>query len=271
MQPTTEQRLNYARDGGFKAPGLLTPDQMAQARACFDWGLANPGPLAVTLYGGTAQAHYVDNMNPGAWEAGLGAFVREVPFADYVAELWGSEHVWYFAEELFAKGGGRGGEIGCSPWHQDSSYVPLHGRHWVNLWISFEPLPARNSIALVRGSHRGPRYNGPSYRDPEDPTHPLYRDADLPRLPNVEADLARDAAAWDVISWDTEPGDVIVFHPCALHGGAPVDAATPERNTLVLRFFGDDATYRSLPRETGLVDDPTDGAPFRGRRFRQLR
>ena len=114
-------------------------------------------------------------MNPGAWQAGLNALVNEVPFADYLAELWGSEHVWYLAEELFAKGGNHGGKLANSPWHQDSSYVPIHGQHWVNMWISFEPLPARNSIAVVRGSHRGKRYNGTSYSDPDNPTKPLHR------------------------------------------------------------------------------------------------
>ena len=271
MLPSAEQKQSYARDGGFRARGFLTPDQLARARDRFDWGMANPGPLAVTVYRGTAHAHYVDNMNPGAWEAGLQAFVDEVPFADYLAELWGSEHVWYFAEELFAKGGNHGGTLGNSPWHQDSSYTPIHGQHWVNMWISFEPLPARNSIAIVRGSHRGKRYNGSSYRDPDDPTQPLHRDSDLPLLPDIEADLARDPASWEVVSWDTDPGDVIAFHPCALHGRAPVDATTPARNTLVLRFFGDDATYRSLPGKNPLVDDLTDGAPFRSRRFHQLR
>ena len=109
------------------------------------------------------------------------------------------------------------------------------------------------------------------YSDPDNPTKPLHRDSDLPILPDIEANLARDPASWDVVSWDTEPGDVIVVHPCALHGRAPVDTATPERNTLVLRFFGDDATYPSLPMESRLADDPTDGAPFRSSRAHQLR
>ena len=273
MPPTDEQRQSYARDGGVKAPGFLNPSQLAQARACFDWGIANPSPVGVTIFRGTRHAHWVDAANPEAWQAGLKALVRSLPFADYLADLWGSGHIWYFAEELFAKRGGEpcapdGGKIADSPWHQDSSYIPLGGLHWANMWISFEPLPARNSLAFVRGSHRGTLYNG---IDPRDLVKPLYPDSDLPLLPDIEADLAGDSASWDVVSWDTEPGDVIVVHPGALHGRAPVDAVTPERNTIVLPFFGDDATYRPLPAgPRSLVDDPTDGAPFRSRRFPQL-
>ena len=83
-------------------------------------------------------------------------------------------------------------------------------------------------------------------------------------MPDIDADLARDPSAWDLVSFDCEPGDVIVFHPGAIHGGAPVDAATPERHTLALRFFGDNAVYNSLPHnDYTFINDQTDGAPFR--------
>lgn len=40
----------------------------------------------------------------------------------------------------------------------------------------------------------------------------------------------------------------VFLHPRSIHGGAHVDAQTPDRHTLVLRFFGDDSTFRELPR-----------------------
>jgi hypothetical protein len=69
----------------------------------------------------------------------------------------------------------------------------------------------------------------------------------LPRLPNIEVIRRQNPDAFDILSWATRPGDVVVVNPGALHGGAPVDAECPARHTLVLRFFGDDATYRPLP------------------------
>jgi hypothetical protein len=73
-----------------------------------------------------------------------------------------------------------------------------------------------------------------------------------------------------------------VLHPGTLHGGAPVDAAFPNRHTLVLRFFGDDATFSPLPHESrsGYARDGVlfknematlqPGAPFRSPVFRQV-
>ena len=79
----------------------------------------------------------------------------------------------------------------------------------------------------------------------------------------------------------------MVLHPGVLHSGAPVDASFKERHTLVVRFFGDDATYRSLPVPNN-SDTPAaqyldnyhvldsvrnlkDGEPFRAPFFTQLR
>lgn len=267
-EPSQEEQKVFSRDGVYVARGLLQPDQVSQARACFEWGVANPGPDAVTVFPGTQHEHYNQIFAPGSWEAGIGAFVRDAGFGDYAAKLWESQHCWYFGDEYFIKSGGT---VGNSPWHQDNSVIPSKGAHWVNFWISFESLPAHNSLGFVRGSHLGKLYNGAAYKDPDDPTQLLYPDSDFERLPDIDAELALDPNSWDVLSFEIEPGDVLVCHPCGLHGGAPVDEVTPERHTLALRFFGDDAIYSSLPNtDYYFLDDQTDGVPFRSEHLPQL-
>jgi len=68
-----------------------------------------------------------------------------------------------------------------------------------------------------------------------------------------------------------------------LHGGAPVDATFRNRHTLVLRFFGDDSFFLSLPSHSDNGFTPAgvlfvdqlehlkDGDPFRASCFKQLR
>lgn len=280
MKPTEDQKKAFAEEGGFVARGFLNPDQLKKARACFDWGIANPGRHADTVFPGTDHEHVIHNSNRGAYENGIKDLIHEAHFADYASELWGSEHVWYFSEELFMK---KGGKAGDSPWHQDTSVMPTRGAHWANFWISFDALPKKNCLSLVRGSDKGPLYNGTDYSDPDDPTKPLHPHSDLPRLPEISADLARDPSSWDVIAWDLEPGDVLVFHPGCLHGGAPVDSNTPDRHTLVLRFFGDEAYYHPLPNTfehtaAGMgdkawryLDSQVEGEPFRSKKHPQFR
>jgi ectoine hydroxylase-related dioxygenase (phytanoyl-CoA dioxygenase family) len=270
-------REAFRNDGAVLIEDHLDDEQLTRCREAFDWAVEHPGPNAFRIFDKTEQQTHNDNANPRAKER-LDALVRSLPFGQLFGELWGSEHVWYFAEEVFLKAGGKPGR---SPWHQDTSYLPWAGEHWANAWISFEALPKRNSLEVVRGSHRGVLHNGTTFANPNDPTEPLWAGDVLPRLPPIDAELAVDPNAYDVISWATEPGDVVVVHPGSLHGGAPVDAGCPNRHTIVFRFFGDDATFRPLPAtnmhyaRNGVlfVDEMAKlnaGDPFRSPVFQQL-
>jgi ectoine hydroxylase-related dioxygenase (phytanoyl-CoA dioxygenase family) len=239
-------RTAYREDGAVLIKGLLSRDDLARCRAAFDWAVANPGPNASAMYDGTEQRSHVDNCNQLA-KPRLDELVASLPLGRTFADLWGSENAWYFAEEIFLKSGGVGAR---TQWHQDTSYLPWDGLHWGNAWISFEAVPKANALEIVRGSHRGTRYDGPTFVDPDDPTMPLHGVAALPRLPDIEAERKADPNSWDILSWATEPGDVVILHPNSLHGGAPVDPSFPDRHTLVLRFFGDDATFYPLPEDS---------------------
>ena len=120
----------------------------------------------------------------------------------------------------------------------------------------------------MRGSHRGTLYNTSAF-DPDDETIPIYEG--LPTLPDIEGD--RDA--FDIVSWDVAPGDVLVFHPAMLHGGAPTHPGG-RRRTLTLRFFGRDAVYVERPGNgvapmvEGLHDRLRPGQPFRDDAFPSL-
>lgn len=231
----------YGYEGVIKLPGLLDDDLLGKCRDCFDWSLRNPSALAHVNYQGTEHQHHVDNFNPAAVEM-YHELVSAPVFAHTLAEILESEHVWYFAEEIFYRHGGKGGR---APWHQDFSYVPVAGRQWANLWISFEHLPRKNSLEVVRGSHLGPLYDGSDFMDPDNPTNPLHG-GDWKVLPDIERERAANPSSWDIVSYDIAPGDVLMLHPATLHGGAPVDGETPTRRTLVLRFFGDDAVFQPL-------------------------
>lgn len=271
-------RQAFREDGAVVVRGCLSREQVALCRAAFDWAVENPGPNATRMLRGTEHQSHVDNANPRA-KARLDELMMSLPFGRLFADLWGSKHVWYFAEEIFLKTGGR------SPrtlWHQDTSYLPWSGMHWGNAWISFESVPKQNALEIVRGSHRGTRYDGTNFADPNDPTQPLHGGDVLPRLPDIEAERKLNPDAYDVLSWATDPGDVVVLHPGSLHGGAAVDPAFPDRHTLVFRFFGDDATFSPLPdysrsgyaRNGILFNDEmaalVPGAPFRSPLFHQV-
>lgn len=235
-------------DGVVCVRNALDGKSLSLAQAAFDWSLAHPSPAA-NRYAGGEGTFYQDLANPKA-AAAYRELIERSNAADIAAALWGSDDVWFMYEQVFLK---EGGESRRTPWHQDSSYLPIDGSQIAVMWISFDPVAKDDSLEFVRGSHRGVMYDGSRF-DPKDDTAPIYGDGSLPRLPNIEAERSR----WDIVSWAVEPGDVLVFHPGVLHGGAATHRGT-RRRTLSLRFFGPDAVYASRPGMSGKrrpVDDP---------------
>jgi ectoine hydroxylase-related dioxygenase (phytanoyl-CoA dioxygenase family) len=262
-------------DGVVCVPGALDANALTLALAAYDWSLAHPSRAANT-YPGAEGTFYQDLANPRALPA-YRQLLNDSSVADIVAELWGEPDVWFMYEQVFLK---EGGESRRTPWHQDSSYLPVAGSELALMWISFDPVLREDSLEFVRGSHRRVMYDGSRF-DPVDDTAPIYGDGSLPRLPNIEAE--RDC--WDIVSWAVEPGDVVVFHPGMLHGGAPTHRGQ-RRRTLSLRFFGADAIYSQRPgmnQRRRVVDDPeasvfarlpvdmSPGDPFRHPDFPKLR
>ena len=223
----TDQRAAFRDDGVVCVRGAFDAASLVLARSAFDWSLAHPSPAA-NRYAGGEGTFYQDLANPQALPA-YRRVIEDSPAADVVAALWGSADVWFMYEQVFLK---EGGENRRTPWHQDSSYLPIDGSQIAVVWISFDAVSKADSLEFVRGSHRGVMYDGSRF-DPADDTAPLYGDGSLPRLPDIEAERAR----WDIVSWDVEPGDVLVFHPGVLHGGAPTHprVAAPDFVVALLR------------------------------------
>src|SRR5258706_8468404 len=222
-------------------PGVLSTAQLDQALASFDWSIAHPGPLASKISQKSDALFYQDLCNPDCLSAYREMLVAS-PLPSLVATLWGSPDVWFMYEQVFLK---EGGENRRTPWHQDSSYLNVGGGDLAVVWITFDAQPKEDSLEFVLGSHQGPLYDGSRF-DLNDDTAPIYSGEQLPRLPDIEAHRSE----FRIASWAVEPGDVIVFHPKTLHGGAPTHANS-RRRTLTLRFFGQESVYETRPAPAG--------------------
>lgn len=260
----TAIRKAYAEDGVAFVPRALDADALAQAQAAYDWSLANPGPAASRFQQHSDATFYQDLYNPGCAQA-YRQMLEASPLPGLIADIWGTPDVWFMYEQVFLK---EGGESRRTPWHQDSSYLAVAGSDLAVAWITFDAVSRADSLEFVRGSHQGPLYNGSRF-ELDDDTAPLHPDSSMPRLPDIEKERVR----FDIVSFAVAPGDLVLFHPATLHGGAPTHPGM-RRRTLTLRFFGRNCIYderpgRAGPRRSGSA--MKQGDPFRDAAFLKLR
>jgi ectoine hydroxylase-related dioxygenase (phytanoyl-CoA dioxygenase family) len=75
-----------------------------------------------------------------------------------------------------------------------------------------------SGLEYVRGSHRWNR----RFKAVSPDYHPALLASDLEDPPDIDAH--RDD--YDLVDWDMEPGDVLMFHPLILHGSAGNSSTT---------------------------------------------
>lgn len=193
------------------------------------------------------------------------AFVLESPAAEIARQALaglGSTSVTFFYDQSFVK---EPGTLVPTPWHHDLTFWPVEGNQVCSLWMPLDPVTrASSGLEYVRGSHRWPnRFKAitPDYNE-------YMVDPDLEDVPDIDAD--RDA--YDLVNWDMEPGDVLLFHPLVVHGSAGNSSATTRRRALATRWFGDDVIYRDRPHTMPMPpgNELVDGEPFRGAMFPTL-
>ena len=241
LAAAAEQAQTLRRDGVIYLPGALDAADMAQVEAAFAWSLDNPGPRPRIFYPDSGARFF----EAGGDEASRPRYLdlaRRTGISDIVRTLWDGDESWYLGEQIFLK---EGGFSRRTPWHQDTSYGRMAGEQLLAVWVSLDALPKEHALEVVRGSHHGVLYNGAAF-DPADDTAPLYATGELPRLPNIEA----DRGAWDIVSWDITPGDLVIFNLGTLHGGAGTVPGL-RRRTVSMRFMGPDVVYEERPQDAG--------------------
>lgn len=155
------------------------------------------------------------------------------PFAHWAKQLMGSEQVRFFYDQMFVK---EPGANAPTPWHQDLSFWPIRGEQITSFWIPLDVVTrASSGLMYVRGSHQWPqRFKAIS---------PDYVAAIIDDTMDDVPDINANPEKYELLNWDMEPGDILMFHPLTLHGSYGNTHRTRRRRALALRWTGDDVVW----------------------------
>jgi hypothetical protein len=170
-------------------------------------------------------------------------------------QLLESKHLNFWEDTTFVKGPGTTQQ---TSFHQDYGYFQISGRKCCIVWIPLDIVTEETGqMEYVRGSHHWEEAFAPNILISQS-SHPL---SPFEPLPDVEGN--RDK--YDIISFDVEPGDVIIHHVMTVHGSRGNLSRNQVRRALSFRYCGDDITYCDRPGamvQPYLLDKPAEGAPL---------
>ena len=249
---TSGQKNAFVEDGVVHVPSAVDADLLTEIKDLADRQLAEPGPWVTDTGPEQAAGRLFTTRYLWRTEPAMRRFVFESGIAELAASLMGSATVRFYFDHLLVK---EPGTDSPTPWHQDIPYWPFLGQQICSVWVACTGASVpESSLEFVRGSHRWNRYFAP-----ESFTGESAWTADFvgERCPDIEAD--RDA--WDIVGFDVEPGDALVFSSWIVHG-SPGNAGTKRRTALSTRWLGDDAVWAPHPGcDPSVSQDDTTAIP----------
>jgi ectoine hydroxylase-related dioxygenase (phytanoyl-CoA dioxygenase family) len=205
----------------------------------------------------------------GAWTVndGIRRLALESPLGYIAGRLFGARKVNYYDDQVLVK---EPGAREYTAFHTDEPYYHLRGDQVCGMWVSPDVVTCDSgAMQYVRGSHRWPSFFKPNAFVTQSTlaTFGVAQDAEEQSpLPDIEGH--RDA--YDIVTYPSEPGDVIVHHSRLVHGSGPNYTTDQRRRAVSMRYAGDDVTYwfhKSAPpqphhRHTLRDGDPIDSEQF---------
>lgn len=244
----------FQRDGATCVRQLFQPEELAELCAGIDLNLAAPSPRAKVASNANDPGYFIEDFCNWQDNPHYRRFIVESPLAEAAARLMRSASARFYHDHMLTK---EPGTRQATPWHQDQPYYNIEGRQNISFWIPVDPVSRAATLEFVAGSHLGPWLMPRSFMDSQAKWFPEGSLADLP-------DVEGNRAAFPILGWDLEPGDLVCFHMLTLHAAGGTDT---RRRVFSVRFLGDDITHaprrwRTSPDFPGLVDQLPARSPM---------
>jgi ectoine hydroxylase-related dioxygenase (phytanoyl-CoA dioxygenase family) len=233
MRPTPAQVAAFRRDGVVLLPGVVGPEWALRMRGAVERACEDLSPTGRRL--SRPAEGFTNDVFLWRRDDDFRAFALDSGVGEVAARLLGGRGATFFHDQVFVK------RAGCplpTPWHQDLPYWPTAGTLLCSLWAPLDEVTSESGgLEFVLGSHAwGARFRSVSVQSSGSPPE------GAPPVPDVEGDRGR----FRPVGFELGPGDVLAFHPLALHGSRG-NATGRDRRAVVTRWLGDDVSYRPGP------------------------
>lgn len=283
---TEEEVIAYERDGVVRLPGILAPELVEQLGRGIDHALGGQwqDPKVQTYDASAtadelraagmsvltdARAEALDAGARGKFVSMIGANtintdIRELavdsPLPYIAGRLFRAKKVNFYDDQTLSK---EPSTREYTAFHTDEPYYHLSGEQVCGMWVSPDVVTEDSgAMRYVRGSHRWGTFFKANVFVSQTSIGELMPEASdeegQVQLPDIEG----NPDAYDIVTYTSNPGDVIVHHSNLIHGSGPNYTADLHRRAVSFRYAGDDVRYRfhrSAPPQPHHSYDLKDG------------
>ncbi|MEQ8509009.1 MAG: phytanoyl-CoA dioxygenase family protein [Rhodospirillaceae bacterium] len=242
---TEDQLSQFKQDGVICLRQVIPPDLIAMLAAGIDSCLKNPGPKGRNFNADGTPGRFAGDVFMWTFDEAMRAFLVNSPLAQIAASFMDSSTAVHMLDQMFVK---EPQTPSRSPWHQDQTYMYADGDQLISIWVAVDPVTVQSgAVEWVKGSH----HSGVLYQATGFDPNITYESDEYEPLPDIDAN--RDA--YDIVVYETQPGDIVVNHLRTLHA-APGNATGERRRAVAYRFTGDDAHYSMRKKGSQPIIDP---------------
>lgn len=249
----------YQRDGAVVLRGVLGAEALALLETGVEEAYRNRDHRHSIVRTAEGTGETLVEQYPSQNSPALAALVASGMPGAIAARMMGTASAQLVLDQIFYKSAG---PIAPTPWHQDTPFLRVRGDQMVRVWLCCDPSPADLTVQVVRGSHRwNVVYNtrtmasSPvlSERKGEFEAAQLG-DAYLPLVP----DVASHKDSFDIMRFDVQPGDALIFQGNMLHGADGRAWCDHPRRAFAMLWGGPQLRHH---RSAGKTFPPPGGEP----------
>lgn len=247
---TEDEVARFERDGVVCLKGVLSEDWLQRMEGAIERALKTEvvdlTEMARSIEGSGGEILRDESVAPGErrgrfyagtdhWrnDSDFRAFAMESPLPGLAAALMRSTRINLYEDSLLVK---EPGTLEPTAFHQDLSYFHVEGEQVCTTWTPLDVVSEETgAIQYVRGSHLWRREFRPNL---------FVSSMSIPGTAGEEIPkIVGGKDGYELILFDTRPGDVVVHHARTIHGASGNRSTSRRRRAISVRYCGDDARY----------------------------
>ncbi|MFK8019974.1 MAG: phytanoyl-CoA dioxygenase family protein [Pseudomonadales bacterium] len=228
----------YQRDGVVHLQQVFEPNWLQLLSAGLKKNLNRPSARFEerTVVGSTSR--YCEDFWVWSEFEEFEHFIRASPAAEIGAAFMAAQRINLVMDNWFVR---EPGAAARAPWHHDISYFDFDGTMCV-LWIPLEPVKKGEGIELVRGSHLWNTLFMRVWFDDHQAAEPSgWVNGQRYESP---PDINSNRDEFDIVSFDMDAGDCLIFDIRTLHGSNPNFVPSTLSRRYTLRLAAENARIR---------------------------